>query len=231
MWQRIEDIKVRPIPRWVFMARKIGIWIALILSVVFGAFSLAYIVFAVREADMLTVVGTDPLSAVATLLPVWLLVFIIFIVLTVWGVEQTDRGYKIPLALWIVANLAVTSFGALALTALEAPAGMDSIVERNMEPLSVRGMSRPLWQMPQRGRIQGEIRTIAPELLTLQDPMGEEWEVILDEDTRLLTPVILEKRVGVMGQSRGEHKIEADVIVPLRRPLPVPHRVDLPPKP
>lgn len=220
LWQRIEELKLRPIPPWVFIVRRVGIWVALVASVVLGAFVLAYLVYAVQESDFLTVAGTDPSAILATLLPVWLLVFAVFVALALWGVEHTERGYKVPLLLWIAANLAVTGFGALALTALEVPAGMDPIVEQHFEPLSTAGMSRPLWQMPGQGRIQGRVLTIQPEMFVLEDPMGEEWQILLEDKTRVTTPVIIEKRLGVMGHPTGEHIIRAEIIVPLRKPLP-----------
>lgn len=220
LWQKIENVKLQPIPRWVFLLQRFGVWVALVLSVVLGAFALSYMVFAVQEGDFLTVAGNDPFAILTTLLPVWVLVFLVFLALALWGVEHTERGYKIPLLLWILTNLAVTGFGALALVALNVPADIDPLVERHIEPLSVMGMTRPLWQRPGQGHLQGRVRDIDSGTFTLEDPRGEQWTILLNEHTRIDTPVELEKRLGVLGHPQGEHVIQADVIVPLRRPVP-----------
>lgn len=218
--QRIEEMRAQPIPRWVFVARRIGIWVALVLSVILGAFTLAYMVYAAQQADVAAVAGADPLAPLMTLLPVWLLVFALFVGLALWGIEQTERGYKVPLTLWIVANIAVTGVGALALAAAEVPARMDPIVERHLEPLSAAGLARPLWERPGAGRVQGRITTVSTGSFLLEDPRGDTWQIQVREQTRVRVPVEVEKRVGVLGRPAGDKVIEAREVVPLRRPVP-----------
>lgn len=217
--RQLDELRAQPIPRWVFLVQRIGVWVALFLSILLGALSLAYLVYVAQEADMLAVTGADPFAPLFTLLPVWVMSFLLFIGLTLWTVEQTERGYKVPLSVWVLVNVTVTCLGALLLMAFRVPAALDPVVERHLEPFSATGIARPLWQRPGQGRLQGKVLSVEEDALLVEDVSGQEWRIEIGERTRVRVPLEENRHVGILGKPRGEFLLEAMEILPLMRPL------------
>ncbi|PIV90190.1 hypothetical protein COW46_04875 [Candidatus Gracilibacteria bacterium CG17_big_fil_post_rev_8_21_14_2_50_48_13] len=222
---KIEEMRLSPLPPWLFLVKKWAVYVLLVLSVLLGALSLAYSVWGAQEAQMLTILPEDPSAIFFSLFSLWGFVFLIFVGSALWSIENTERGYRVPLLLWILSNLAVTGALALVFLAVGIPEQMDPLIEAGIPPMSRAGVSDGLWDMPGRGRVHGMIMQMEPSIV-LEDPMGMQWNVLVSRDTRMQIPLEEGRRVGILGDVPEPGEIHARVIVPARKPLPR----QLPPK-
>lgn len=220
IWQRIEQEKIKPLPKWVLVSRQVGIWTGFALSVFFGSLTLAYLVFIMGSMNADLLIMSSPMELFSFAPIVWSVAFIIFIALAFWSVEHTESGYKVHFSLWIVGNIAVTSIFALGFIALDIPRALEPGISSVLSPFSATDMEERLWHRPnQTGRIQGEIIDIAEDELTLSTPLGEEWHVLFLQDTR--KPAVLSKPmiVRIIGDVTGERRVEAKIIIPVPKPF------------
>lgn len=216
LWKKIETLRVAPLPRSLFLAKKWAVYVLLVFSVVLGALSLAYGVYGAQQADMFVVVQEDPLVVFSGLGLLWLLVFGVFVAAALWSCEQTERGYRVPLLLWTLGNLTATGLLALLFLAVGLPGTLDPLVERHLPAMGSAELARGVWDREERGRVRGIIRALDPDL-QVEDPHGRLWTVQITPDTRISAPLDLQRPVGIQGDILPDFHIRAGVILPPRR--------------
>lgn len=231
IWQRIEQEKIKPLPRWILISRQVGIWGGFTVSVVFGALTLSYLVFIMESMNAEELLTSAPLELISFAPLAWGVTFILFLLLAFWSVEHTESGYKVHFSLWILGNVAVTSVFAFALIALEVPRNLEPGINSVLPSFSATNVEQQLWHRPdETGRIQGEILTIDEDELTLETPRGEQWHVLFMRDTRRPNNLEAPMNVRIIGDIEGK-SVKAKVIVPVPRPFKrPPMRENKPPR-
>ena len=219
IWQRIEQEKIKPVPKWILVSRQVGIWSGLAISVIFGALTLAYLVFLLENMNAEVFLTTTPWDIVSIAPLTWAITFVAFLVLAFWTVEHTESGYKTHFSLWIIGNIALTSVLALVLIALEIPRNLEPSIHSFLQPISATRLEESLWHRVDKGRLQGEILSLNEDSLTLRNIEGDQWIVVFMPFTQ--RPKTLDSRthVRVMGRIVGDKKVEADMIIPVAKPF------------
>ena len=219
IWQRIEQEKIKPVPKWVLVSRQVGIWSGFTLSVVFGALTLSYLVFIMENMNVEELVTSAPLELISFAPLAWGVALLLFLLLAFWSVEHTESGYKVHFSLWILGNIALTGILALTFIAFEVPRNLEPSINKAFPPFSATSVEQQLWHRPdETGRIQGEIITIDEDELTLETPRGEQWHVEFMRDTRRPPDLEAPMNVRIIGEVDGKN-VKAKVIVPVPRPL------------
>lgn len=217
--QKIKENQFRPIPRWYFFTKNVVFWGFFIVATILGALAFSVILFAVQQTDfqLLSHLSHSPIELVLGILPlIWLVSLVVFLVLSMYSIQYSKRGYKLSFlrlvgystALsFVVGTLFFISGGGEALESAFAIriAQYESIQEKKVE----------LWSKPNEGFLSGEIIEANGEAFQLLDFKGVEWQVLIQE-AFIPQMVLIERgeRVKLLGQMKGENQFKASEIRP-----------------
>lgn len=183
--QRIKKEEIDPIPKWIFVLKRNLYWLAYFLSILFGAVAFSVILFAIQQADFVLVnhIGHSSLEMVLAMMPVtWLIGILVFLVVFMYGIKNTGRGYKLGwlkminlylISSMVLGTLIFISGGSQKLEQVFGSAipGYESIEERKIE----------MWNKPEEGYLAGEIVLSAGDRLSVRSFDGTEWNIQYNE--------------------------------------------------
>lgn len=181
----LEQIKdTKPTSRFAFLARNYAFWVGAVLSVAVGAVTVAVMIFVVRSQTWEFVEHAGgPGKALLYILPYfWLIVFVLFVILTWYAVRHVDGGYRFALPIIMVAYFVVSILLGIGLYA----AGVGDRVDRGFvehAPLYERMVAprHQLWHQPARGLLLGRVLEIEDINMLILDIDRTEWHVSIDD--------------------------------------------------
>lgn len=204
--QAIEKKHIKPLPRWVFFARQVGLVGAFLLSVIIGGISVSVILFSLSEVvgvGMGRMMRLHPGPFLFAYLPyVWVAALVVFGVAAYVEMRHTKVGYRYR----AMTILGASFLASLLLGGSLHAVGAGQIVERGVAGVvpHYRGLDarkERLWMRPQEGMLAGTIVSgAATTTFVLEDLSGEQW-VVESSDAVVRGPIdgISEDRVRVAG--------------------------------
>ncbi|HVW82458.1 MAG TPA: hypothetical protein VHC68_00720 [Candidatus Paceibacterota bacterium] len=183
---RIEGERVRPRPRWEFLARDWFFWLLGGVSVALGAVAIAAALFEVANADWRFWAAThgDFMNFFLSAAPfLWILALALFILVGYVNIRRTRRGYRYPF--WLIALGAVLTSAVLG-GALFA-AGLGEPIEEAVgdhPPFyrPIEAAERAWWLSPEHGLLGGTVVGVSStsDAFTLRSFDGSLWQVGAD---------------------------------------------------
>ncbi len=233
--QKIEKESIEPRSKSSFMVQEFLFWFLYLAGIVFGAFGVAVIWYTFRtdDFDLLSEFSGSGVSVFVSLLPVfWILFFALFILLALFGVQHTRKGYKWTLVQLLGANVLLGIIFGSILYGIGQGRKLDEVFDRSVpgyESFHQRQMER--WFAPEEGRLLGNIVEVDEmvNVFVLEEPDGTKWNVdYLDSDIRLEAGKPEFVPVRVVGAITDKGHFVADVVAPLRRfePNRIRHKLD-----
>jgi heme/copper-type cytochrome/quinol oxidase subunit 2 len=207
VFERIEAEHVCPRSRLYFQSRECLVWTLWLMSVVVGSLAIAVSVFVVSHNQYALYEATHEnfLTFLVDILPyLWLIVFGVMVLVAVYNLRHTKRGYRYPVP-YILASSVVLSFaGGSALQFFGLGYTIDSMLgERMGMYTSLEKHEERVWQAPTNGRLLGRqvFVTVRPtSTVVFADTTGQRWRLnvteLMERDRSLLST---EKRVRVLG--------------------------------
>ncbi len=183
--KKIQQEKIKPVPKYYFILKNISFWILFLFMFVFGFISFSVILFSINNTEFDLFDSLSETSGIAhffNLLPLlWILFIGIFLGIAIWGLKHTKRGYKIAISFLFFGNI----LGSMILGSLVYGFGgaekIENILDENVNIYeSVRKKHQKFWANPEAsGRLAGIIQEINFEenYLELQDLKGKKWKV------------------------------------------------------
>lgn len=173
---------VRPIPRWVFVARWFAAWV--VASVSLTGATLGFALLALRggtidwtlfgrfsDAPWRFLIAVFPLMAMS--------LFVVALILGIWTLRRTRRGYR-----WSARRVAMIGAGLpVALGVLFHASGhSDRMHQLLLRSVPIYGAwenaAARVWMAPERGLLMGTIvEAISPSSFTFEDIDGHRWSV------------------------------------------------------
>ncbi len=202
----LEAQNVKPRPWYVFWLQNYAIWAVWLLSIVFGAVSLSVLWYAVDVGWYALFEATHETwleFMVETVPYLWIPVFGLLLIVAVWDIRQTKRGYKYPL--WLILSSSLLGSVALALWAVWF--GVGNIVDRELGRImpfypSQERIEMRLWQQPVNGRLIGEVEEQNGELF-VADVDGTSWlldtSAVIGPDKDILVAGKSVRLLGIVG--------------------------------
>jgi len=189
---RIESERVTPSSRFKFECMNYGVWFAWALSIIFGAISVAVLVyigtharFALHEATHET-----PISFFVEILPyVWIVTFAAMGACAYFNMRHTKCGYRYPVWQLLFSSVIFSVIGGVVLHVFGAGYAIDTQLGKKM-PAAYRSLENAelgMWQSPSDGRLLGVFNTMdeADELYIFVDKDGQQWSI---QTAELRTP-------------------------------------------
>jgi len=189
----IEEKKIKPKPRWNFVAKNYVVWSLGILSVIIGGFATAVLIFMIKDNDLLIYqnLGKGLFRFIFLSLPYfWLIFFCLFIAVAHYNIKHTKRGYKFKLPVIILAIISSTMlFGVLFYNI-----GLGQALEYTMQaklPIYQKVMMhrQKIWQDVEQGFLAGTIIFIeTKEKFKIEDLAEQEWQI--DASQARIAPIL-----------------------------------------
>lgn len=217
--QKIREEQAEPAPRWHFAVKNRLVWAAFGLAVVLGALAFSVILFAIQQTEFNIVshLSHSGLELFLGLLPFfWIALLVVFLLVAMYSVQYSRRGYKFTLARLVGYSAALSILlgtlffiGGGAQRLEQAFALNVSIYE------SVQEKKIKLWSMPEEGYLSGEIVETEMGAFRLKDFQGKEWTVRYEG--AFIPPVVLLERgekVKLVGEVAEEGVFAASEVRP-----------------
>ena len=217
--RRIREENIKPIPRWRFTARNSMIWVLVFLSVIVGAISFSVILFVIQqiEFNLIAHMTHSRLEMWLGLLPfLWIILLIVFILISIFGIKKTRKGYKFRVSRIVGANII---FSILLGTMLFLGGGarwLENAFEVNMSFYEgINDKKIKMWSKPEQGYLAGTIEQVYDTSFMMKDFEEKEWEVVITH-ARIFEMVDLAggEKVKIMGSLLHGNKFIANEVRP-----------------
>ena len=217
--QKIRSEQSEPAPRWHFALKNKLLWAAFGLAVVLGALAFSVILFAIQQTDfnIISHLSHSGLELFLGLLPFfWIILLVIFLLIAMYSIQYSRRGYKFTLARLVGYSAALSILlGTLFFIGgggqrLEQAFALNVGIYESIQEKKVK-----LWSMPAEGYLSGEIVETGLESFQLKDFQGKVWKVQYQK--AFIPPVVLLERgekVKLIGQMEGEEGFIATEVRP-----------------
>jgi hypothetical protein len=217
--QKIREAGIEPLPRSRFVWRRVLLWLSFAVSVVLGALAFSVILFAIQQTDfsLLQHLEHSRLELFLGLLPfLWLAFLAVFLLLAMYALRHSPRGYKLNL-LRLAAYSAALSMvlGTAVFLGGGAQQLEESFALRVSQYESIQEKKMQLWSMPAAGYLSGTITVRGEGSLQLTDFNGQSWTI--DYEAAFLPPVVQlipDEQIKLIGEQVGESHFVASEIRP-----------------
>jgi len=213
--QKIKEKRIKPRPKWQFMAERVLLWSSAILVTIIGSMAVSALIHrvATQDWDIHQYLGRGRLQHILLSLPyLWIGLVCLFIVLAYYNVRETKSGYKYK-AYWIViGSIIVSLFLGTVLYSAKVGKGIDSLLSGKLPPF-LQTKQEEIWENPDKGLLGGEVIAREGEVLAVKDFTGEVWAIDIQA---VEIPLSLEIKAGdkvkLVGKKTDEHNFQAYAI-------------------
>ncbi len=187
---KIEEQHLEPRPRWQFFVVRSLWWLMAIVTTTLGGIAFASVLFFLREQEWGWVIRQSGAFGVLRAIPLlWLLVFALFALLTVYDVRATRRGYRYQTGIIVgVILLASGVLGGVVYASGFEAYSHDFLQARVATYRVLAPDPALLWQAPQQGRFIGVVSATSSEGFVLRDQVGDARAIVLTSSSRWLVP-------------------------------------------
>lgn len=236
--QKIQQDKIKPLPKWLFLWRNILIWSLGVLSLVLGSLSVSLIIYmqGLNEWSMYQSMKLNYLEMVVVMVPMfWLISLGVFMWLLYYNVKKTDKGYRYPPLYVLGAAVGLSLVLGLVCHGVGISVWLDDVLSERM-PYYERVISPSLsyWSDPESGRLIGIVSSeLINDSFELISPEAEQWQVLWesnkDRHQDMIFPGLV---VRCLGRRIAEGQFIAEKVLPVlpgrkffkRGQKPCPHK-------
>jgi len=185
---RIESTHIKPHSRWHFLYQESFMWSFWLLSIIVGAFATAVILYVMKHRHFAPYFATHDsfFWFVVDALPyIWFILLVLMVLIAVYNIKCTTRGYRHSLPTILFSSLAFSVVIGTVLQSLGFGFAVDRMLGTHM-PLyiSQQKFDERLWQSPLEGRLIGRqvLSTVAPtSTIVFEDIDGNRWNFCVSE--------------------------------------------------
>jgi hypothetical protein len=185
---RIECGEVCPRSKRFFQTRECAVWFLWAVSVVIGALAVAvtFFVFTHRQYALYEATHENFFTFMVEVLPLlWIVVFGVMVLVAVYNMRHTKRGYKYPLWQIFSSSMVLSLAGGAALHLFGLGYSTDHMLGQKMDMYnSQEKIEQKMWQNPKEGRLLGHFEGPLPPpstLVVFKDVAGVQWQVNVNE--------------------------------------------------
>lgn len=181
---RIECGEVCPRSKTFFQTQECAVWLLWAISVVVGALAVAvtFFVFTHRQYALYEATHDTFFTFMVDVLPLlWIFVFGAMVLVAVYNLRHTKKGYKYPLWQIFGSSMVLSLAGGAALHLLGLGYTTDHMLGQKMGMYNSQDkIEQKMWQDPEEGRLLGRFEGPLPPpstMMLFKDVSGDEWQV------------------------------------------------------
>ncbi len=219
LMKKINEDNLKPVLKNSFQSMSWLTFLLLFLSTVLGSVAFSIILFAIQQVDFqpLEHIAHSTIEFALAIIPsVWILTLIIALLMSIFSIRYSKKGYKFTLAGKILYS---ALFSILLGTFIFLYGGAESFerifalkVERYE---SVLEKKKSLWSLPEQGFIGGKILSVETDILMLESFDKKTW--IVNYKNAFISRIVLLERgeqIKIVGKLTADGHFEAEEIKP-----------------
>ncbi|MEZ4986527.1 MAG: hypothetical protein R2795_16070 [Saprospiraceae bacterium] len=215
----IQSKGITPHPRFLFIISRGLLWTGFILSLVLGALAFSIVLFSIQQVDFSLIqhLQHSTLELFLGLLPFfWLGLLVFFLLMAMYALRHSPRGYKIDL-LQLASYSTAMSMVLGTLFFLAGGAGrLENAFAIHVEQYeSLQEKKIKVWSMPSSGYLAGEIVHLSDSFIIIIDFEDKQWDISYANAS--IPPVVTldsGEKIKLIGKQTGSHTFEAETIRP-----------------
>jgi len=217
--EQIEKKEVIPKPRWEFLLKNYSMWAVGGIALLLGAVATSSALFVLRNGDwfLLQRLSGSLLGHSVSVIPfLWIVLLIIFILLAMYQMKHTQRGYRYSFAI-IVGNVIASILLGIVMYVFGLGYVADTFVGRVLPLYSPFEERREqMWTQPENGLLSGTVLgTSSDSMYEMQDFLGKVWSISTDKiDSVDIFILNQADEVGIIGNKIGTSTFEACAVRP-----------------
>jgi hypothetical protein len=185
---RIEAEGVSPRSKMFYLGRECVVWILWLLSAVVGALAIAVSLYVYSHSQyaIYEAAHMNTFTYLVEALPyIWVLTFVLMVVVGLYNLRHTKKGYKYPLWTLLASSVVLSILFGLVMQKLGVGYVVDDILGKNVSMyMSQDKMTEKMWQNPDEGRLIGNqvLSTVSPtSTVVFEDIRGKRWQVTVSD--------------------------------------------------
>lgn len=202
---RIKKEEIQPKSRWQIALQHWVLWVPGLISVIVGACAVAAIIFTFRNAgwEYRHVTHTTQFGFLLDILPsLWIILLVIFGLITIKTLRKTRRGYRYALWSIMVVSVVVSIGLGSGMYAFGVGEMLDRKVAEVAPPLhrSIEQRLDRVWDAPEEGRVSGVVQApVLNDQFTLLGS-GLDWVVDVSQARGPIDQLVVsDQKVRVIG--------------------------------
>ena len=224
--EKITKEKIKPTPRWIFLAKNYLVWTIAGTSLVIGGIAAALIISMMKsnDWDLFPYLGRSFAGFLLLSIPyLWLVVFGVFAAAVFYELRKTKTGYQYN-SLVIIGTSLVASF-VIGTLVYEIDLGpkIGNVLERFPLYQTMLFHKSGLWHNPETGFLAGRITSVDDEKsFELESVDGGKWSVMRGEPFEIFPPnleIIQGEMIKALGKKIDEKDFRANEVRPLLGPV------------
>jgi len=181
--EQIDTDEIVPLSRWRFILLRVFFWLLAVMSVIIGSLSVGVVFFLFVDYNQhgLLEVPHDVTDFLLAIPFIWIVVFILFILVTKISVKHTKKGYKYSLCKIIFVSVLLSVILGSILNLIGAGKTTHIFLNKNSFYSFVTYDSMDAWNRSIIGRLGGVIVSIKGNKdFSFIDFSGHAWQIHLD---------------------------------------------------
>ncbi|MBU0597289.1 hypothetical protein KJ641_01675 [Patescibacteria group bacterium] len=218
--EKIKDEQIKPNERWKLLMRDYSVWALGGFSILVGGFAVGVSIYLLTDHDWVIYKATERnfWTTALMLIPYfWLIILIIFGIISFYNVRHTKRGYKYQGYLIIMISIIFSLLLGGILFATGLGEKIDEALYTNVKPYRQLIKHRSdMWQTPTKGRIAGKIIEIREDKnIVIVAFGGNEWLIdITDAKRHPAVRIKIDQIIMILGEPIQNDYFIATEILP-----------------
>ncbi len=209
--QKIKNKNIKPIPRNIFLFKKLYIWFLFTITTIFGAYTFAFFflkILSIEFNNWYYFNNSYNGFLIENIPIIWIILFIFSLFMMFYLVKKINKGYKYSIVYLGAVSLTISFLlgGILAKTLAYRGLLIDRFENENVLN----------WTNPESGRLSGEVLFTDNNYVLIRDIKDNVWNVdigyVLDNSKQVLRD---NQIVSIIGKYDYENNFTACQIMPL----------------
>ncbi|MFZ2154306.1 MAG: hypothetical protein WAV16_03695 [Candidatus Moraniibacteriota bacterium] len=218
--KNIEDKKIKPKSKWVFLAKDYLVWGLFVLATLVGAMAISVIIFIINDNDwdIYKYLQKSIWAYFLILMPYfWIIILGILSFLAYFNYTHTRKGYLLNPYLVIFGSILFSIILGWALFAVGASQKIDKIFAQKIPYYKNTEMHKNVfWNNPDKGLLAGEIIEIKNDhSFLLKDLESNKWQIVGENIIwKEKVAAVAGEKIKIIGQVGGKNLFEAREVRP-----------------
>jgi hypothetical protein len=178
---KIDQEKIKPIPKWEFLLKDSVIWGTFVVSVMFGSIGSAITMFLLVNSEVLSdfSLASSFFQWIILSIPVvWIVITLIFVLISIYNFKHTDEGYRYSVFSIFAVSLVVSILIGSIFYFFGLSERLNNWFGQSIPYYtSMMDTRSTVWTRPEEGYLSGTIIAVDTKTIRIVDYTNTEWVI------------------------------------------------------
>lgn len=219
--RKIKDEKIKPKPKWRFLAGNYLLWTISITCLIISAIAVS-VIFSqpiIGDWDALKFLGLGAFKFIFVNLPYfWFGMTVLFLVFSYYGITKTKTGYRYKKAALIVGSIIIITFIGFGFHIFNLGQLVDNGFRRHSRIYQHFNQKQgQRWQKPNNGLLAGIIVAISPKTIKIKDRQDNLWQIDITQAKIPFNNLTKNNKIKIIGEKTSNNQFKAQLVLPWQK--------------